>query len=260
MYQELMNDPHAYWQKRAATFGSKCGTNAYAMRFMELLGLGEGQSVLDMGCATGTLAVPLAKKGHAVIACDFSSNMLEGLSERAAENGVFVSTKLMAWEDDWEACGVAENCVDVAIASRSISAGDFDSRVAKLERVARSKVAITVPGGALPSFDPSLCEHLGRYETFEPPHLGVLRSLADAGRFPVLDWITCERPMRSESREWVEFELRKLAGREPLSAKEEQLFAEYADEHIRLVDKEGEALYALDYALTVNWAFIMWGC
>lgn len=95
-------DSREYWNKRAATF-TRTATRAYEHWLMKLLALDPSDTVLDMGCATGTLAVPLAKRGHHVHACDFAEAMLAILSKRAARDRLPITAHLLAWEDDWEA-------------------------------------------------------------------------------------------------------------------------------------------------------------
>ena len=96
----INRDSQAYWNKRAATF-TRGATGDYERWLMELLALEEGEEVLDMGCATGTLAVPLARAGHRVHGCDFAEAMLAILDERAATEKLPISSHLLAWEDDW---------------------------------------------------------------------------------------------------------------------------------------------------------------
>lgn len=63
------------WDKRARHF-RPLETAPYARDFMKLLALEPDESVLDMGCGAGSIAIPLAQAGHSVIAADFSPAML----------------------------------------------------------------------------------------------------------------------------------------------------------------------------------------
>ena len=98
----INRDSQAYWNKRAATF-TRFATGEYERWLTDLLALNPGEELLDMGCATGTLAVPLARAGHRVHGCDFAEAMLAILDKRTAAENLPITSHLMAWEDDWEA-------------------------------------------------------------------------------------------------------------------------------------------------------------
>ena len=54
----INRDSQTYWNKRAATF-TRDATSDYERWLLDLLALEAGEEVLDMGCATGALAVPV---------------------------------------------------------------------------------------------------------------------------------------------------------------------------------------------------------
>ena len=258
----INRDSQAYWNKRAATF-TRDATSDYERWLLDLLALEAGDEVLDMGCATGTLAVPLARAGHRVHGCDFAEAMLAILDERAASENLPITSHLLAWEDDWEEAGLGENSVDVAFASRSLMSGDVSACVRKLDAAARSRAAVVVPGSPLPSRDPRLLTYLGR--TARPPRIvrDVTRALAAMGRTPVGARTQTFRPMRFSSFDEARADLRRLAGPEPFTAREQRLFDAYSAQHIvrRAAESpsgETSQMWVLDYALPVTWVFIGW--
>ena len=262
-HDSTMNrDSQAYWNKRAATF-TRDATVEYERWLLDLLALEAGEEVLDMGCATGTLAVPLARAGYRVHGCDFAEAMLAILDERAAAENLPITSHLLAWEDDWEHAGMGKHSVDVAFASRSLMSGDVPACVHKLDAAARSRAAVVVPDSLLPSRDPRLLTYLGR--TARPPRIvrDVTRALAAMGRTPEGARTQTFRPMRFSSFDEARADLRRLAGPEPFTAREQRLFDAYATQHVVREDPPGsseatEAHWVLDYRLPVTWVFIGW--
>ena len=258
----INRDSRAYWNRRAATF-TRNATEDYELWLMDLLALNPGDEVLDMGCATGTLAVPLARAGHRVHGCDFAEAMLAILDERAAAENLPIISHLLAWEDDWENAGLGKDSVDVAFASRSLMSGDVSACVRKLDAAARSRAAVVVPGSPLPSRDPRLLTYLGR--TARPPRIvrDVTRALAAMGRTPVGARTQTFRPMRFSSFDEARSDLRRLAGPEPFTAREQRLFDAYVAQHVvREAPTDPtevtEEHWVLDYRLPVTWVFIGW--
>ncbi|MBS7159197.1 MAG: class I SAM-dependent methyltransferase [Actinomyces sp.] len=262
-HDSTMNrDSQAYWNKRAATF-TRDATVEYERWLLDLLALEDGDEVLDMGCATGTLAVPLARAGHRVHGCDFAEAMLAILDERAAAENLPITSHLLAWEDDWEEAGLGQNSADVAFASRSLMSGNVFSAVHKLDAAARSRAAVVVPDSLLPSRDPRLLTYLGRSARRPRVVREVTRALASLGHIPVFATTRTFRPMRFPSFDEARSDLRRLAGPEPFTAREERLFDAYAAQHFVREDaattseKAGEQ-WVLDYPLPVTWVFIGW--
>ena len=258
----INRDSQAYWNKRAATF-TRSATSDYERWLLELLALEAGEEVLDMGCATGTLAVPLARAGHRVHGCDFAEAMLAILEERAATEKLPITSHLLAWEDDWKEAGLGKDSVDVAFASRSLMSGDVSACVRKLDAAARSRAAVVVPDGLLPSRDPRLLTYLGRSARRARIVRDVTRALASLGRIPVFATTRTFRPMRFSSFDEARADLRRLAGPEPFTVREQRLFDAYAAQHfVRRAPEspsgEPSEMWVLDYPLPVTWVFIGW--
>ena len=258
----INRDSQAYWNKRAATFTHNA-TSDYERWLLDLLALETGEELLDMGCATGTLAVPLARAGHRVHGCDFAEAMLAILDERAAAENLPITSHLLAWEDDWEEAGLGENSVDVAFASRSLMSGDVSACVRKLDAVARSRAAVVVPDSLLPSRDPRLLTYLGRSARHPRVIREVTRALASLERIPVFATTRTFRPMRFSSFDEARSDLRRLAGPKPLTAREQRLFDAYAAQHFvheapADPSEATEGHWVLDYPLPVTWVFIGW--
>ena len=258
----INRDSQDYWNKRAATF-TRSATSDYERWLLELLALEAGDEILDMGCATGTLAVPLARAGHRVHGCDFAEAMLAILDERGAAEKLSITSHLLAWEDDWEEAGLGKDSVDVAFASRSLMSGDVSACVRKLDAAARSRAAVVVPDSLLPSRDPRLLTYLGRSARRVRIVRNVTRVLASLGSLPVFATTQTFRPMRFSSFDEARADLRRLAGPEPLTAREQRLFDDYAAQHLtrKVVQSptgEDRQMWVLDYPLPVTWVFIGW--
>ena len=258
----INRDSQAYWNKRAATF-TRFATGDYERWLMDLLALEAGETILDMGCATGTLAVPLARAGHRVHGCDFAEAMLAILDERAAAEKLPITSHLLAWEDDWEEAGLGENSVDVAFASRSLMSGDVSACVRKLDAAARSLAAVVVPASLPPSSDPRLLTYLGRTAKRPQNARKVLRALRAMGRIPTCATTRTFRPMRFSSVDEAYSDLRRLARPEPFTDREQRLFDAYAAQHFvrRATESpsgEPSEMWGLDYKLPVTWVFIGW--
>ena len=155
-------DDAGYWDGRATTFGRKDAPSSYADAFIERAGIKPFESVLDMGCGTGALSVPLGMRNHKVIAADFSPGMLAVLQKSLDEHKLScVTTKLMSWEDDWRAHGLSDGSVDVALASRSIATSDLKRSLMLLDSVAKRRVCITVTPGSSPRLDERIMKGIG---------------------------------------------------------------------------------------------------
>ncbi len=77
--QKTRNTPDnsSAWDARAESFPTAHGTHSpYASTFIAYSDIQARDTVFDMGCGTGVLALPLARMGVDVLAADFSRGML----------------------------------------------------------------------------------------------------------------------------------------------------------------------------------------
>jgi SAM-dependent methyltransferase len=152
--------------------------------------------ILDIGCGSGTLALPLAAAGHQVLAVDFSRGMIDELQSRAANKGLQgISTTILdinaPWEE-WQGAGINENSVDVAVASRSMMVDDLWRTLLNLERVARERVAMTMAT----EFGPRETKRLGEPingQPFVPDYIYAINLLFQMGRYPELRFINSQK-------------------------------------------------------------------
>ena len=162
-------DDAQYWNKRSKNFSSKDSPSPYVSEFLKMASVQPGERVLDMGCGTGSIAVPLALAGNHVIAADFSQGMLDETAARVKvaerEHDVRIAdrveTKLMSWDDNWDEHGMGAHCVDVAIASRSIATHDLRQALMKLNHVASRRCCVTLTTGCSPRMDRNVLSAIG---------------------------------------------------------------------------------------------------
>lgn len=266
------NDAHG-WNKRSARYDNKDAKNAYARDFLKLAGIYDGESVFDMGCGTGTLAIMLAKRGCAVHAADFSEGMLEKLAENARMHDAdTIDAFKMSWEDDWSAFGVEDDMVDVAIASRSMAVPRLDEALDKLTRIARRKCCITMTTGAAPYVDSRILSAIGVPAASTKDYLYAFGILAQKGFEPTVDYIYSTRKDTFDSHAEALADFSRMIDRcgTPLTDAERDAaygrLSAWLEEHIvenpdaGKPDKKGmpEGLLCLDVLRVVSWAFISW--
>ncbi len=250
-----------HWTKRSATYGD-LRLGDYERTFLARANVEPGETVLDFGCGTGLLAVPLAQMGCRVVACDFSEGMLAELARNAEAAGVagFIDARLLAWDDDWEAAGVAPGSCDVAIASRSIATADMLGALRKLDRAARRRVCVTVAAGRSPRRDERAYEAVGRARPAVADHAYCAGILFQRGVFPEVSYIVTRSRPAFADRAAAACELTAMVGGD-LTPQERAGLDAFLDAHYAEdpAAKPGRT-YASDTLRTVRWAFIAWGC
>ncbi len=177
------------WDKKSKSMAATVINSPYVEAFISRMALEGDETVLDIGCGPGTLAIPLAKRVKEVIAIDFSQQMLEELEAYAAREGVTnIKTYHLSWEDDWSGLPA----VDIAVASRSVEVKDIDMALAKMTSSAKKSCYITYKAGG--SFvDMEILDYIGKTIIGKPDFWYIPVLLYQKGYLPTIDYIATER-------------------------------------------------------------------
>ena len=243
------------WDAKAAGFAHKPKRSDYTFQLIERLDLQEGERVFDMGCGSGTLAVPLAEAGHDVIAVDFSRGMLDELERAASEHGVSdrITVYQRSWQEDLSDLPVA----DVSLSSRSFFTDDLADGIAKLEEHARDRVFLTCGAGDLPYRDARVFEAMGRTEDvfmFPQELMTIASYLWSTGRLPRIDYIEYPGVWHRETREELEATIRDA--HKPNDDEEERRLEAFLSAHV--IEDTSHGWWTLDKPREDRWAVISW--
>lgn len=264
-----------YWDRRAPTFGthgSSGSGGSYVRGFLDHAALRPGETVIDMGCAVGTLAIPAAQAGHRVTACDLSGKMLELLGERAREAGVqeLVDARKMSWLDDWDDLPVA----DVFFASRSLCSRDLHQTILKMEAHTRRCCCMTLPTADSPMADRTMLAAIGRTPTHRAECVYLVNLLFSMGRLPEFCFLDHVRPSFGATPAELRAEFEMESG--PFTPEESAALDAFIAEHFDFghltgpggaplapeeagVGRTGAlAIPRRDYDRHVRWAFVKW--
>ena len=255
-------DDATEWNERSKTFHTAHGTHSnYSNAFLQLAGVRPGETVFDMGCGTGALAIPLGADGHRVIAADFASGMIDVVRETAAEDGIdCIETHVMSWSDDWAAHGLEGAFADVAFASRSIATADLQESLLKLHRAARRRVCITLPLGASPRVDEKLLTDLGLQNLTGRDFVYAFNILVANDIHPEINYIPSRRKETFSSPADAVAKLENIvrgATRTVDAAEVERALASLPAWVDANLIQDGDT-YRLAEERIVTWAFISW--
>lgn len=240
----------AYWDNRAPAFARNSSKSDYSVKFLSMLKVKPHWTLLDVGCAAGTLAIPLAERVKSITAMDISGKMLTLLRERCVQLGITtIQTVQGAWEDDWNALGIEEH--DVALASRSLITEDFESALAKLDKAARKRVYVSTIVGDGPH-DRRIYRALGRDLNPGPDYIYLYNLLYRMGIRANVNFITYPESNSYDSPGDAYAHLSSKI--EIFTPREEAILKAFLKEH--LICESGK--WIMSYPRKICWAVIWW--
>ena len=239
----------AYWDGRAHSF-AKATETSYRDQLLALMNPEPDWTVLDMGCGSGTLAVPLAKQVACVTAVDFSSEMLDVLCRRCAKEGISnIKTIHGSWEDDWPKLGIGT--YDTVIASRSLVVDDLQSAILKLDAAANKRAYIITMSGDGP-YDRRLYDAIGRHHETGADYIYYYNLLYQLGICAHVSFIKEIRNRTYESPEYACASIESMFG--DLTASEKEKMAAHVRQHLI---SSGNS-WRFSYSQLIRWAVMWW--
>jgi SAM-dependent methyltransferase len=256
VWREIQAEKHAlrrdpkFWDKRAPEFSRRAATGGYVGRFMAIMDPQADWSVLDIGCAAGTLAVPLAPFVNRITAMDPSNAMLALLKKRCQKQGVTnIDIVKGRWEDDWDSLDIGVH--DVVLASRSLVVEDLRGAILKLQRYAAKRVYIATLVDDGP-YDRRIVEAVGRRFCPGADYIVVCNLLRQMGIYANVTFIVKKRVKTFSDTEEALNSMRWMV--HEITAQEEAILKRYlADTLIR----EGDRL-KMPNRRPVRWAVLWW--
>ena len=253
--REVAHDA-AFWDRRARDFRGGDEASPYVAGFIACMRVRPGESVLDVGCGSGALALPLARDGHDVVGLDFSAGMLDALRRQVSADGLR-NVKLIraGWDDDWRAVGVG--VADVVIASRSLDVRDLRAALQKLDAFALRRVCIALPADGL--LYPQLLAHeaVGRPYKKRGDQTMAVNVLRQMGIEAEVAFLEHASASRYESREAALESLGRVIA--PADEREERALERYVAEHLaETTGDDGRPAWKQEPEITVRWAFLAW--
>lgn len=240
----------AYWDSRARSFALATDGGPYVSRFLDIVRPEPEWRVLDVGCAAGTLAVPLASRVRQVTALDISPVMLDCLRSSCQQGGIQNIQPVQAsWTDDWDRLAIEPH--DVAIASRSLIVPDLRQSLEKLNRFAMRRVCISTPVGPGP-MDLAMFKAIGRRSPFGADYIYVYNVLYQMGQQAHVDFISYQDDRSYQDTDEVFKGLQRKIG--DLLPQEEQALSDY----IRASFACRDGRWYRREPLTICWAVMWW--
>lgn len=135
----------AQWDLKAQSIEVGHLETPYVRGLLDLMVLNPTDTLLDVGCGAGSIAVLAAPMVHQVYALDFSAAMLDKCLANAKHYKAHnLSTLCKDWAEDWHEVPIC----DVVVASRSTLVEDMKMALLKLTQQAKRHVYLTYPAHA----------------------------------------------------------------------------------------------------------------
>lgn len=168
-----------FWNKMATRMQNfHSPEDGYTRELLQRVKLSPDLTVLDAGCGTGALTIPLAERARSVTALDLSPVMLQYLGNNLKTRGL---TNVQIINADFLTIDKAKlGFFDIVLASRSLPMGNLRQALEKMNQVARYRCYLTWIA-CRRATDVKLCEVIGLEHHPYPDYLIIANMLKTMG-------------------------------------------------------------------------------
>lgn len=170
----------------------------------------------------------------------------------------------LAWDDDWDLVGPVAKAVDVAFASRSVTTTNLKGALAKLDRTARRRCAVTMVANSSPRYDLHVMNAIGASVTCSNGFVYAFNILIQMGALPQVTYFESPRRDTFDSLEAgvADFSRMLEHGNEDKVDRLRDYIAQHMIENPHAGEPGSKGVpqgrYMLDHVRKVRWAFIAW--
>jgi hypothetical protein len=236
---------------KSPDLSTRAGGTEYAQGLLKVIVADPDWTVLDIGGASGDMAIPLARKVKSVIVAGFSHRSTDLARRYCLEQGITNLSFLPNEGKDHEWDRIDE--CDVVVASGAALYQDLPGMIVGLDERARRKIVVSATVGDGP-FDRRIYEAAGRKLDMGPSYtslyydvihkyLGILANIVFVSEKKSDGWANREEAL--EAQKWMF---------EDLTLREEERIRRFLDDH--LVRTEG--IWRLPYEGESKWAIMWW--
>lgn len=244
------NNPES-WDNIAPKFSKWMEKDDYPKKILNKIKIEPNDSVLDVGCGSGAITIPMAKTAKKVTAMDISSKMLEILLEQAEKSNINNINILNKRIEDVKVDEVGKH--DVVVASRSLNGvANIQKELEKINKISQKYVFITLWGVDNRKFEREMAELLGRTSHSHPDYIYVYNILHQMGIYANVEMLECNTRNFYNTTEEALDRLRWRIG--DLNEEEESILRKYLEETM-IKTEDGTLTYSKGSA---DWVLIWW--
>ncbi|MDD6048028.1 MAG: class I SAM-dependent methyltransferase [Methanobrevibacter ruminantium] len=180
------------WDKIATEYGKWLENDDYPDVLLNEMKLSSNDTVLDIGCAEGTITRKIAKKAKSITGIDKSKLMLEELNRKAADEGLSNVKTIQKDINDLTYGSIGD--YDIVLASRCLNGiYNIKDTLITLNEIANKYVYITVFGSSTHKYKKEKAEIAGKPFKAGTDHMVLVMLLRSLGIEANVLQLECEK-------------------------------------------------------------------